>query len=113
MFSVIRANKRFFCVPWQGAGGRVAIIPLTKTGRQPDKMFCLECGSDCLDFDFYKFSDDLIATVTENAHLQIWKIPAGTSFSEYVSFTLHSWIEHRRENTKYHNEGTHTKSHHC
>lgn len=74
--SMIRANPTYFCVPWQGAGGRVAVIPMRRIGRQPDKVYCCECGSDCLDFDFNHFDDRVLATVTEMAHLQIWRLPA-------------------------------------
>lgn len=31
--SVIRANMTYFCVQWQGAGGRVAVIPLSQKGK--------------------------------------------------------------------------------
>jgi len=72
--STIKANRTFFCVPWQGSGGPLAIIPVKKTGRQIDVPF-LECGSDCLDFDFNPFDDHVLASVTERAHVQIWKIP--------------------------------------
>lgn len=40
-------------------------------------MQCIECGSECLDFDFNPFNDSVLATVTESAHLQVWKIPPG------------------------------------
>eukprot|EP01118_Nematostelium_gracile_P018723 TRINITY_DN8435_c0_g1_i1.p1 TRINITY_DN8435_c0_g1~~TRINITY_DN8435_c0_g1_i1.p1 ORF type:complete len:699 (+),score=174.45 TRINITY_DN8435_c0_g1_i1:148-2244(+) len=75
--SMIRANPKFIVVPWQGAGGRMAVIPFTRTGRQADKLPCLECGSDCLDFDWNPFDDNMLASVTESAHVQIWKVPEG------------------------------------
>jgi coronin-1B/1C/6 len=75
--SVIRANRTFFCVPWQGSGGLVAVIPLKKTGRTSDKIPFIETGSACLDFDFNPFDDHLLATTTESAYVQLWKIPVG------------------------------------
>eukprot|EP01114_Cavostelium_apophysatum_P008322 TRINITY_DN2072_c0_g1_i1.p1 TRINITY_DN2072_c0_g1~~TRINITY_DN2072_c0_g1_i1.p1 ORF type:complete len:931 (-),score=272.47 TRINITY_DN2072_c0_g1_i1:40-2832(-) len=75
--SVIRNNTKYFSVPVQGAGGRVAVVPLSKKGRQPDSMPVIECGSDCLDFDFSLFNESLFATVTESAHIQVWRIPEG------------------------------------
>jgi len=75
--SFLRANKKYFVVPWRGTGGQVGVIPFSRQGRQPDKVGCVECGSECLDFDLNPFNDDILATVNEAAHLQIWKIPQG------------------------------------
>jgi hypothetical protein len=75
--SFIKANPTFFAVPWRGPGGQVAVIPLSKLGRQNEKTPTVECGSECLDFDFSPFNDNLLATVTESAHLQMWKVPVG------------------------------------
>ena len=79
--SVIRVNPSFFCVPWStgtsGGAGLVAVLPMGKPGRQKDTIPLLECGSPCLDFDWNPFDDQMLATVTENALLQIWKIPTG------------------------------------
>jgi len=75
--SVIKANPTFFVLPWRGTGGQIAIIPLAKHGRQSDKLPTVECGSDCLDFDLNPFDERLLATVTESAHVQLWKIPIG------------------------------------
>jgi len=75
--SFLRANRKYLVVPWKGTGGQVGVIPFGRTGKQPDKVGCVECGSECLDFDFSPFDDDLLATVNEAAHLQLWKIPPG------------------------------------
>eukprot|EP01117_Protostelium_nocturnum_P002563 TRINITY_DN1329_c0_g1_i4.p1 TRINITY_DN1329_c0_g1~~TRINITY_DN1329_c0_g1_i4.p1 ORF type:complete len:956 (-),score=442.62 TRINITY_DN1329_c0_g1_i4:269-3136(-) len=75
--SFLKANSTYFVVPWRGTGGQVAVIPFKRTGRQPDKVGLVECGSECLDFDFNPFDDSLLATVTESALLQLWKIPEG------------------------------------
>lgn len=56
----------------------MAIIPTSQVGKLPDQgVPFLECGSPCLDFDFNPFRDHILATVNENSHLQIWKIPEG------------------------------------
>jgi len=73
--SVIRANAQLFCIPWAGAGGRVAILPIGKVGRIVDPCM-IECGSDCLDFDWNPFDDYMLATVNEAAVIQIWKLPS-------------------------------------
>jgi coronin-7 len=72
--SVVKANSKYFCLPWAGAGGRVAIVDIEKRGRLDDVPF-MELGSDCLDFDWCPFDDNKLACVTENAQVQIWDIP--------------------------------------
>jgi coronin-7 len=73
--TVIRANSKFFAVPWTGTGGLLAVIPHAQVGRLPPNIPCFEAGSTLLDFDLHPFNDYIAATADENAHIKLWNIP--------------------------------------
>lgn len=75
----IAANERFFAVPWSGAGGRLAVIPMSRVGKLPDNggFGMIETGSAVLDFSFHPHVNDLIVTANENAHAYVWKVDEG------------------------------------
>lgn len=75
--TMIKANSKFFAVPWTGTGGPLAVIPHTQTGRLPPSVPCFEAGSTLLDFDLHPFDDYIAATGDESAHIKLWKIPEG------------------------------------
>jgi len=73
--TIIKANSKFFAVPWTGVGGLLAVIPHAQTGRLPSSVPCFETGSAIFDFDLHPFDDHIAATGDENAHIKIWAIP--------------------------------------
>lgn len=75
--TMIKANSKFFAVPWVGTGGPLAIIPHSLTGRLPPSVQCFEVGSTLLDFDLHPFDDHIAVTGDEAAHIKVWKIPEG------------------------------------
>eukprot|EP01125_Pyxidicula_operculata_P015031 TRINITY_DN507_c0_g1_i1.p1 TRINITY_DN507_c0_g1~~TRINITY_DN507_c0_g1_i1.p1 ORF type:complete len:1000 (-),score=293.97 TRINITY_DN507_c0_g1_i1:325-3324(-) len=83
MANVIKANKTHFAVGWEGVGGKVAVIPLGKTGRFSNKNTTFfETGSDVHDFDFNPFNDNMIAIGGSSGSVQIWTIPSSTGTNE-------------------------------
>lgn len=73
--TAIKANTKFFAVPWTGTGGLLAVIPHIQVGRLPPNVPCFEAGSTLLDFDLHPFNDYIAATGDENAKIKIWSIP--------------------------------------
>jgi WD40 repeat protein len=87
---LLRANKTWFGVSWQGVGGRLGVFnfatdkgrvapPIQKGKTEADqtRVSTIEVGSAILDFDFHPFKDDVLATGSENAQIRVWKIPSG------------------------------------
>lgn len=88
--SSIKVNEKYFGVPWAGAGGRLAVIPFSRTGRLPDTFGLIECGSTLLDFDLHPFNNDIVCTGTEDAHVKIWNVPGDlmTSKKNHTQFSV-------------------------
>eukprot|EP00004_Rigifila_ramosa_P025509 TRINITY_DN7644_c0_g1_i3.p1 TRINITY_DN7644_c0_g1~~TRINITY_DN7644_c0_g1_i3.p1 ORF type:complete len:923 (-),score=214.36 TRINITY_DN7644_c0_g1_i3:39-2516(-) len=75
--NTIRANSTFFAVPWTGAGGPLAVVPIKNVGRVPTETPVLNGHSAAIvDFDFSPFDDTILATGSEDTHIKLWKIPA-------------------------------------
>ncbi|KAG0174129.1 Coronin-7 [Apophysomyces sp. BC1015] len=72
---LIQANSKFIAVPISGPGGRVGIIPVNKPGRLPTHIPCVVCGSPVTYFVFDPFNDHMLATVSEDNKVRLWKIP--------------------------------------
>eukprot|EP01100_Stratorugosa_tubuloviscum_P013227 TRINITY_DN650_c2_g2_i1.p1 TRINITY_DN650_c2_g2~~TRINITY_DN650_c2_g2_i1.p1 ORF type:complete len:917 (-),score=509.21 TRINITY_DN650_c2_g2_i1:60-2810(-) len=75
----IKTNGKSFAVPWQGAGGRVAVVSLDRPFRLPDTPGLVECGSNVFDFDLSPFNinDNIQTLVTgcEDGHIKVWRVP--------------------------------------
>ena len=71
----IACSSAFFGVPIDGAGGRLAVLPTSYSGRLPDNFSAIETGSTILDFAFGVFNPRLIVTAQDNANVQLWTVP--------------------------------------
>ena len=74
-FDLIQASTEFIGVPISGAGGRVGIIPINKPGRLPTQIPCVLCGSNVTNFKFDPFDPRVLATVSEDNCIRLWRIP--------------------------------------
>ncbi|KAL1915846.1 uncharacterized protein VTP21DRAFT_6234 [Calcarisporiella thermophila] len=72
---LIQANPRFIAVALSGSGGRVGIIDVAKPGRLPTRLPAVVCQSSVTDFKFDPFEHDVLLTISDNARINIWKIP--------------------------------------
>ena len=75
---LVCANAENVAFPWQGPGGRVIVLKLARPGGRvaADTPF-LEHGSEIADMAWSPFDDALLATGGEDAHVKLWRIPAG------------------------------------
>jgi WD40 repeat protein len=77
----LRANSRFFAVPWKASGGSaVAVFRLAQDalGRAPNSVPCLRGHkSPATCFDLSPFKTTQIATGSVEGSIFIWDIPEG------------------------------------
>lgn len=75
---VFHANYERVAVPLSGAGGKIAIFELSKTGRLPDGVIpCLVNGSNIMDFQWDPFNPRLLAVACDDGMIKLWEIPEG------------------------------------
>eukprot|EP01114_Cavostelium_apophysatum_P020730 TRINITY_DN702_c0_g1_i1.p1 TRINITY_DN702_c0_g1~~TRINITY_DN702_c0_g1_i1.p1 ORF type:complete len:406 (-),score=105.45 TRINITY_DN702_c0_g1_i1:73-1290(-) len=73
--SVIKANAKWFAVPW-GINGTVAVLPVNSKGAvNADSPLLVHEENTVNDFAFNPFDDQLLATACQDGTLQLWKIP--------------------------------------
>lgn len=76
----IKANPKFFAVAWESAGGgSVAVVRHEETGKvsQTNPPLLSAHKRAVLDFDWHPFNDHILASVSEDANVMLWKIPEG------------------------------------
>ncbi|KCV71895.1 hypothetical protein H696_01304 [Fonticula alba] len=81
--SYIRCNDRFFGVPWVVGSvasgsitGNLAIFPIGKHGKADlDRGFIEASSQQLLDFDFYKFESNIVATATRDGLVKVFRFP--------------------------------------
>lgn len=76
----IKANPKFFAVAWESAGGgSVAVVRNEDQGKmsQTNPPLLSAHKRTVLDFDWHPFNDHILASVSEDANVMIWKIPEG------------------------------------
>ncbi|KAG2226914.1 hypothetical protein INT45_010193, partial [Circinella minor] len=74
-FDLIQASTELMGVPMSGAGGRVGIIPINQPGRLPTHIPSVLCGSNVTNFKFDPFDPRVLATVSEDNCIRLWRIP--------------------------------------
>jgi len=75
-YSIIKANKSSFGVPWVGAGGCLLVWPLSKIGRIPtNPPLFTGHTAPITDFEFSPFDDNLVVTGSDDCHVKVWKVP--------------------------------------
>lgn len=75
---VFHANFERVAVPMSGAGGKIAIFELSKTGRLADGVIpCLVNGNGIMDFQWDPFDPRTLAVACDDGMIKLWKIPEG------------------------------------
>lgn len=70
------ANYERVAVPMSGAGGKIAVFELSKTGRLLDGVIpALVNGSNVMDFQWNPFNSKQLVVACDDGSLKIWKIP--------------------------------------
>lgn len=71
-------NSERAAVPLAGAGGKIAIFELNKTGRLPDGVIpSLVNGSNIMDFQWNPFNSKQLAVACDDGSVKLWTIPEG------------------------------------
>jgi len=76
----VKANPKFFAVAWDAAGGGpIGVIRHEDQGKisQTNPPLLSAHKRAVLDFDWHPFNDHILASVSEDANVMIWKIPEG------------------------------------
>ncbi|CAO1339123.1 unnamed protein product [Diamesa serratosioi] len=70
------ANYERVAVPLSGAGGKIAVFELSKTGRLLDGVIpALVNGSNVMDFQWNPFNSKQLVVACDDGSLKIWEIP--------------------------------------
>lgn len=71
-------NFERVAVPLSGAGGKIAIFELNKTGRLPDGVIpSLVNGSNIMDFQWNPFNNSELAVACDDGSVKLWSMPQG------------------------------------
>ena len=73
----IAASSAFVSVPYDGPGGRVAVLSSDFQGRLTGNFAQLETGSSVAEMCWSHFEPNMLFTGQDNASVQLWKIPDG------------------------------------
>jgi coronin-1B/1C/6 len=76
----VKANPKFIAVGWEsGGGGSIAVFRHEDTGKlsQTNPPLLSAHKRAVLDFDWHPFNDSILASVSEDANVMIWRIPDG------------------------------------
>lgn len=76
----IKANPKFFAVAWEsGGGGSIGVLRHEDVGKinQANPPLLSAHKRAVLDFDWHPFNDNILASVSEDATVMLWKIPEG------------------------------------
>lgn len=70
-------NKKHAAIPMSTPGGHVAVIQLSKQGRQPGQLGTIENGANVVDFAWNPFDDDELAVALDTGVIRVWHLPVG------------------------------------
>ncbi|XP_054246907.1 coronin-7-like isoform X1 [Indicator indicator] len=72
------ANHQRVALPLLSAGGQIAVLELSKPGRQPDTAVpTIQNGAAVADLSWDPFDPQRLAVAGEDAKIQLWRIPEG------------------------------------
>ncbi|XP_068003069.1 coronin-7-like isoform X1 [Melanerpes formicivorus] len=72
------ANHQRVALPLLSAGGQIAVLELSKPGRQPDAAVpTIQNGAAVADLSWDPFDPRRLAVAGEDAKIQLWRIPEG------------------------------------
>jgi len=92
---VIKANSKFFTVPWARKGCAV-IIPLNRTGKVDDNIPAFEHDDSFNELAFHPFNDYLLATAGNDGVARIWTIPSDNGLTESISVPTATYTGHTK-----------------
>jgi coronin-1B/1C/6 len=73
--NIVKANEKFFSIPWMG-NGCIAIIPLTQKGAINPELPLIEFEENIInDFNFHPFNNYLLVSASNDGIIAFWKIP--------------------------------------
>ena len=95
--NLIKGNSKYFALAWKThGGGALAVLDANKPGRLPSTFPMIRGHSGpILDFDFYPFNDDYIATASDDTSIKLWEIP--TEFSNDLTEPLAVLSGHQKK----------------
>jgi coronin-1B/1C/6 len=72
----VKANTKYFAIPWQSAGGPLAVLKHGDVGRIGSSVQLLSGHTgQIVDFAFHPFDQSIIATGSVDTTAKIWVIP--------------------------------------
>lgn len=75
--NVIKANSKWFAVPW-AAPGCVSVLPISNKGAvNSDGPLIVHEENTVNEFNFSPFDENLLATACQDGTVQLWQIPEG------------------------------------
>jgi len=92
----IRANSKFFAVPW-AVKGSLCVQPLAKTGAVDHDELPLiiqDEEQNVNDFAFHPFNPHLVITASQDAKAYLWRIPED-GLTEHITTPEKSYSGHR------------------
>jgi hypothetical protein len=74
---LMKGNSKYFGVSWKvGGGGCLAVLPTDKPGRLPPSFPMIKGHTGAIiDFEFYPFNENVVATASFDTTIKIWEIP--------------------------------------
>lgn len=94
----IKANPKFFAVAWDSAGGgSIAVLRHEDVGKcnQANPPLLSAHKRAVLDFDWHPFNDNILASVSEDANVMLWKIPEG-GVTQAITEPIQTLSGHKR-----------------
>lgn len=89
-----QANFERVAVPLAGAGGKIAIFELSKTGKLPDGVIpSLVNGSNIMDFQWDPFNSRRLAVACDDGMVKLWSIPE-TGLTEPTNEPFQEYVAH-------------------
>lgn len=94
---LIKGNSLYTAVSWFSAGGGcLAVLPHGKERKlEPDLPMIKGHSGAVLDFDFYPFDENILASSSEDSSIKLWQIP--TEFTENLIDPLVSLDGHNKK----------------
>jgi len=92
---VIKANSKFFAVPWSRKGCAV-IVPLNRTGKVDDNIPAFEHEDAINELAFHPFNDYFLATAGNDGIARIWTVPSDDGLTSSISAPTATFTGHTK-----------------
>jgi hypothetical protein len=85
----IKANTKYFAIPWQSAGGPLGVFKLSELGRVGSNVQLLSGHTGQLvDFAWHPFDQNIIATGSVDCTAKVWVVPEDKESVSQAQVTL-------------------------